>query len=626
MLVISTSLSGYRWILWGVILTSTSLLLLLSQLDEVSAWVVVGTRSTTMTPWCPFPMNRLDSSRTLLRVLHPPSESSCPSSASEPFGDLPSSISSDGSKTVGQDSSTTTTTTTNNNSDNNEDLRLSESLDLQSTTISSSQEEGEVHILLNRNAKGVKPSIIQIVEDVAADYTNVKVHTTSTIEEAKQVIEEMTRNPPSLIIPLGGDGTLTNLLQLLWDAGMDVTTRNGRSSSEGEQVLSKKRKRRRQFPPIAYVAQGTGNALGSVVGCRPAKRSSSSSGGLYSRWKRRPSWLLGGNSRKHFLLSETLRQLLDAATGQRQRQQQQLNDDDNPLAFQDMDVVELPLMQVTTNTSYYDKQQDLYRPQEEKSELCFFSGVGFDSLMLQDYKDLQEWTSDPHKPLRRILFKDAFSSVLGYCVTLVTRTLPGCLQNQKHLINVRISTSDPSNTVWIDHRRGDIVRPAIPTTSHDDDHDIDEDDDDDIVEISPTTTMKTQKNVLLYQGEAGIVAVGSAPFYGGGLRLFPFARMTKDGMQLRIGRIHPLRGTMNIPFIFQGSYRDGRDDTFGCIDFMGFQFEIEILKTSTGYPIQHSGDFVGTSTKVKFQMMKEELDPIRFVTLLPPRFIMDKEE
>lgn len=101
--------------------------------------------------------------------------------------------------------------------------------------------------------------------------------------------------------------------------------------------------------------------------------------------------------------------------------------------------------------------------------------------------------------------------------------------------------------------------------------------------------------------------------------------MSRDGMQLRVGRIHPLRGTMHIPQIFQGSYRDLRDDAFGCLDFMGRHFQVEILSPSEGYPVQHSGDFVGTSRKVEYTMMGDQLDPIRFVTLLPPRVIVEEE-
>ena len=442
----------------------------------------------------------------------------------------------------------------------------------------STKTSDRVDVLLNRNAKDVDSEIIKSVEDAVSGYANVNVHVTSTMEQAAAAVGEMAKDPPSLIIALGGDGTLTTLLQLLWDSGMDTSAPpNDGDDSQDEGDSDQPYTARRRFPPIGYIAQGTGNALGSVVGARPTRV-----GNRLQRLRRmilrRPTFL-GGASRKLSTLTETLHQLVGTVG---QLLQQPTNN-----ASQSFDVVELPMIRVTTIVS-----DDQRRQRTERSELCFFSGVGFDSLMLQDFKDLQEWTSDETRPLRRVC-KDSLSSVFGYCVALVTRTLPGCIQDQKHLIRVRVSTSDPGGTVWIDHRRGDLVRGV---ESH-----------------------------LLYQGEAGIVAVGSAPFYGGGLRLFPFARMTTDGMQLRVGRIHPLRGTMNIPRIFRGSYRDKRDESFGCLDFMGRHFRIDILSPAGGYPVQHSGDFVGTSDRVEYRMMGDLLHPIRFVTLLPPRVVVDDD-
>lgn len=441
-----------------------------------------------------------------------------------------------------------------------------------------------VDILLNQNAKDVDEAVLDTVRATVqammegaeiANQPRVHVHVTATLEQARQVVQVMVEDPPTLLIPLGGDGTLTTLLQLLWDAGMDtnMAARDGASNSTAAST-------RRSFPPIGYIAQGTGNALGSVVGCRPPRKE-----GRLMRWKRalvrRPSWL-GGTSRKLTQLSTTLEQLLQAAT--------ELSSSSSSIPS-NVDIVELPLLQVSTSISKNDKNAE-----DATSQLCFFSGVGFDSLMLQDYKDLQDYSK------QRPYLKTLCSGVLGYCVALVTRTLPQCIQDQKHLMQVQVSTLDPDETLWIDHRRGDVVRRISQEEG-----------------VNPK-----KKKTLLYQGEAGIVAVGSAPFYGGGLRLFPFSRMTRDGMQLRIGRIHPLTGTWNIPQIFQGSYRDFRDDTFGCLDFMGKDFRVDILSPSQGYPVQHSGDFVGTSKQINFQMMGDKLEPVRFVTLLPPRMVVEE--
>jgi len=530
-----------------------------------------------------------------------------------------------------------------------------------------------VDIVLNCNAKGVTSKIIQLVQQVVSSYTsssqynnntktNVNIHVTSTIDEATIAVASMIHNPPSLIIAVGGDGTITTLLQLLWDIGMDTTTSSAScncnecsptmtmmtntetESAADDATRTAKRQRRRKFPPIGYIAHGTGNALGSVIGARPPSVVAHEVGSSNRILQRLRSRIVGGRGGE-VRLRETLHQLLHTVD--------QLSHHEHQTVHNIFDIVELPMIQVTTTTSIVNdeeeyeqplktekqqqqqqqqRQQQRQLPNNEKfnrrSELCFFSGVGFDSLLLQDYKYLQHWTNSSSSSsssssnnesnndnkeattrqrrrrrlpnLRKLLFRDSLSSVFGYFVAFLTCTLPNCIMNQKHIIHVKVQTSDIDNTVWIDHRRGDLVRKVIVEKKDDD---------------------KEDGLVLLYQGNAGIVAASSTPYYGGGLRLFPFARMTLNGMQLRIGRIHPLRGTMNLIPIFHGSYRDKRDDTFGCLDFMGQQFQIDILLPTIGYPVQHSGDFVGIATCIEYEMMKDRLHPIQFVTLLPPRLI-----
>jgi hypothetical protein len=603
--------------------------------------------------------------------------------------------------------SSATTTTTNNTREvqaasieavNKQQKLLDNNLRPTSESNSSSSNNNischRVDIVLNRNAKGVTSKVIQLVQDVVSSLsssqssnTNVQIHITSTINEATHAVASMIHNPPKLIIAVGGDGTITTLLQLLWDLGMDtssscsncdecnpttttiMTTTNSEETEAADEATAAAAaaaaaaKRRRRFPPIGYIAQGTGNALGSVIGARPTvdSTSSSSSSRILQRLRRR----IVVRGRKESRLRDTLHQLLQTV-GQLSQQQQHRQLTNN------FDIVELPMIQVTTTTTtntttsiindkeYEPSSKQKQQQQQQKiqnnnikynnrrSELCFFSGVGFDSLLLQDYKDLQHWTNSCSNNsssnnssnssniinnnsntneevttlqqqqqqqqqqrrlpnIRKLLFRDTLSSVFGYFVAFLTRTLPNCVK-QKHIIHVKVQTSDIYNTVWVDHRRGDLVRKVIiDNEKMKDNNDNDNEEDD--------------KLVLLYQGNAGIVAASTTPYYGGGLRLFPFARMSLVGMQLRIGRIHPIRGTLNLLPIFSGSYRDIRDDTFGCLDFMGTHFQIDILQPTIGYPLQHSGEFVGLATCIEYEMMNDMLHPIQFVTLLPPRLI-----
>ena len=121
----------------------------------------------------------------------------------------------------------------------------------------------------------------------------------------------------------------------------------------------------------------------------------------------------------------------------------------------------------------------------------------------------------------------------------------------------------------------------------------------------------------LYSGTTGILAAGTSPYYGGNLRLFPFARMTLDKMHLRLGRIHPLEGFLKIPSIFEGSYRD-KTDNFGCIDFCGTDFDVDIRSASKeGFPFQHSGESIGHAKHFRLRVVKE---PVRFVNFMKKRW------
>lgn len=377
-----------------------------------------------------------------------------------------------------------------------------------------------IAIILNSNARGVSRDMMQAIQDLACD--KIRVYTTSTYPQAQQAIRDMQKSPPQVVVPIGGDGTLTTLIQLFHDASIPL-------------------------PYIGYLPMGTGNALGTVIGCLPKRR--------FRKQKRLQA------------IKDVLLQLSDIAQTMKQA------NGDTSIEHQ-VDIVEMPLMHVTTTSSNQTNKQQVY---------CFFAGIGFDSLMLQDYKELQEWSSKSR------FWKDKFASVWGYTVALFTRTLPKCVAYQSHLVGLQVSTKKPA--LWVDHRRGDVVR-----------------------KVRLDTTDKDGSSTLLYKGQAGIVAASTTPFYGGNLKLFPFARLSENGCQVRIGRIHPLVGVVNIPRIFSGAYRNSE---MGCLDFIGTQFTVDI---SDGHPVQHSGESMGLAQHVELQVLKE---PVKFVTLLPPRLVSE---
>mmetsp|Transcript_8998 Transcript_8998/g.19050 ORF Transcript_8998/g.19050 Transcript_8998/m.19050 type:complete len:155 (-) Transcript_8998:90-554(-) len=119
----------------------------------------------------------------------------------------------------------------------------------------------------------------------------------------------------------------------------------------------------------------------------------------------------------------------------------------------------------------------------------------------------------------------------------------------------------------------------------------------------------------LYEGRASIVAGGSSPFYGGGMKLFPFARARPDLMHMRIAAISPFRFVPNVWGIFRGTYRIRN----GAFDFIGPAFKIELRgkDKADGVPFQQSGDTVGRRCSTTMRCC----GGVRFVDFwgLPPR-------
>ena len=425
-----------------------------------------------------------------------------------------------------------------------------------------------VAIVLNTNARGVGTDLVPIAESI---FGKDHVYVTTTEEEGKQAAFQLMLQNTSMVIPVGGDGTLSSMINFLCDS-----VREQFPFLTSEEAM-------KELPLVAYVPLGTGNGVGSVVGSEMMSNPQT--------WK-----IFGQKKRRLRQVEKMLRSFYDIG--------QQLEANEDYLESQQgPDVIEIPMMEV----SYPDSKT-------HEDTLCFFAGAGFDSLMLQDFQSIKKWA------IRTKMFTKTLSSVSGYCVALLLKTLPKCVARQEHNIEVKLTTRDP-DTLWVDHRRGDVVQTVGPKRKKTNSNLLDIDDNSD-----------KQDETLLYQGTTGILAAGTSPFYGGGLRLFPFARLTKDKMHLRLGRIHPLRGFFNIPQIFEGSFRDKRSSSFGCLDYIGGDFDVHVTSTRTdsetkeqvkGFPVQHSGESVGFFERFRLRVVKE---PVRFVTLMEKRVVKEIEE
>eukprot|EP00984_Skeletonema_dohrnii_P036534 scaffold37590_cov155-Skeletonema_dohrnii-CCMP3373.AAC.5 len=548
---------------------------------------------------------------------------------------------------------------------------------------------GSTAIILNLNARSVSGSSKELISLASSIVGEKHVYVTRTIEDALLAARMVVRQgrtcsddetsddgllPYSLVVPVGGDGTLSGWIDGMVNEIMllDTDTHDKHPTDDDNYHQLKVHEAVGRLPTVGYIPMGTGNGLGYVIGCRMPKSKSKFSSAAESgdddkkkkkKWRDKLKSKLSLKRRKveHAgRVMSSLKQIGDELQQQQGQQQQQQQHHQQNREQGEYSVVEMPLMEVTHHSP--DEQNIT------KGDLCFFAGSGFDSLMLEDFKQVKAWSKSPQRSWTPSFVKDMLSSVAGYCVALVTKTLPQALLHQTHKISVKVTTTD-EGTLWIDHRRGDFSELAVDGggggLSVKEEEGMEKEGEEELDSNNDGVTTKKKKKKkrqhLIYSGITGILAASTTPFYGGGMRLFPYARLFPNKLQLRIGRISPLTGFLRIPAIFEGSYRDKSEGDFGCLDFVGDDFEVEVSSTRyeeylkrkkeqkeskkkarwwrrkkrsdddasdetskssspTGFPFQHSGESMGIKERFRVRVVKQ---PVRFISFLKPRIVVD---
>ena len=447
---------------------------------------------------------------------------------------------------------------------------------------------GATAVILNTNARGVTKSLVPLCQEL---FGTMNVFVTTSGQEARQACQTiLAKKHYKLVVPIGGDGTLAQAINDYCDAYLRDTNQENATLNDAMDAL----------PLLGYIPLGTGNGVGSSVGCQLG-----SVGGGTNK-KRRRFW-----NRLPFVgprKNDKVKSVLEALSLVGERLQQDLaSGKSREEAESRFNVAELPMIEVCRLDEEDEEDEEEETNSDSnaapsKGDLCFFAGVGFDSLMLDDFKSVKRWS------LKTGFLPRILGSVVGYSVALVTLTLPKALTRGEHKIHVTLKTSD-EETLWVDHRPGDYVKQvakAEPGQAED-------------------------KPVTIFSGITGICCAGTSPYYGGGLRLFPFARLTLDNMHLRLGRINPLVGFVNIPRIFEGSYREP-SERFGVIDFIGKDFQVDVKRTRRsnihtdtnerngrrGFPFQHSGESQGNFERFRLRATNRK---VRFVNFMEKRCI-----
>ncbi len=194
-----------------------------------------------------------------------------------------------------------------------------------------------------------------------------------------------------------------------------------------------------------------------------------------------------------------------------------------------------------------------------------FAGVGIDAALLNDYNWIRERLSGT--PLDWL-----GTGATGYGLAVALRSAPRVLLERRtgycEIVNVGLPA-------WRLGARGDRIGPAI---AH---------------------------GEMLYAGPCMLAAASTVPFYGLGLRAFPFALRAAGMMHLRVATtIGVPTLLLNIPRIWSGDFSHE-----GLLDFHA---ERVLLRFERPMPLQIGGDAEGWRDEVEFGMAASPVELVDF--------------
>jgi diacylglycerol kinase family enzyme len=198
-----------------------------------------------------------------------------------------------------------------------------------------------------------------------------------------------------------------------------------------------------------------------------------------------------------------------------------------------------------------------------------FCGFGADAALLLDYQAVKNSLSQtPLKPFASGLFSYFFSGALRTLPSLLLQRMPHC-----RVVNCGAEAYRLGS-------KGRVIGQPIPTGE------------------------------VVYEGPARLAGLSTIPYYGFGLRMFPYASERDDRMHLRILTMSPAEFARNLPSIWRGDY-ENPDSIF---DFLVSDVRIE-MDPATAFQV--GGDVQDERREVRIRLSDK---PIRLVDFYaPPR-------
>lgn len=201
-----------------------------------------------------------------------------------------------------------------------------------------------------------------------------------------------------------------------------------------------------------------------------------------------------------------------------------------------------------------------------------FAGVGLDAAVLNDYAGLKSRFAGT--PLR-----GATSGLPGYLLAGAVRSAP------RYLVERRPSYCEIVNLGRAAYRLDGRGRQVGPAIGH---------------------------GELIYAGPCMMAAASTVPFYGFGLRAFPFAGARPGTMQLRVAaKLSVSTVLWNLPRIWSGDFAHP-----GLLDFHAERVAVQFERPM---PLQIGGDAEGWRDAVTFGIAPRPVEVVDFTPAPEPR-------
>jgi diacylglycerol kinase family enzyme len=205
--------------------------------------------------------------------------------------------------------------------------------------------------------------------------------------------------------------------------------------------------------------------------------------------------------------------------------------------------------------------------EDDEGTLFPFAGVGLDAQILNDYNSFKN-------SVGKTVAAPVVNTVAGYFAAAFTKTIPKrvlrALKRKDMHVRVR-TTGDQAFKIG----ENGVVQDFYEDGS------------------------------VIYEGSFSMLATGTTPYYGYGMKMLPFARRYPSMFQLRITNASVAKSLAILPRIWDGTYQGE-----AVTDFAAESVEIEFNEP---LPYQVGGDASGMRDKLSFRVCPQPMNLIRLI-------------